>query len=138
MCALVAAIRKLGIVAAGPGLGDAANPMHILRDIPALSQRPGSSDSRPGTSSTSDFDASLGQRRRVAEDPATQVEDDRRPLAGFEYYTEENLNRQLSGTTAVRTGSEERQPQQQGGVERGVSFGRRRRVTSDLEKGPQQ
>jgi hypothetical protein len=132
-------------VAAGPGLGDAANPMHILRDVPALPERPGAgarmSESRPGTSSSSDFDSSLGQRRRVAEDPATQVEDDRRPLAGLEYYTEENLDRQLFGTTAVRTGSDERQQQQQqqqGGMERGVSFGRRRRVTNDLEKGPRQ
>lgn len=137
----MASIRKLGIVAGGPGLGDAANPMHILRDVPALPERPGThtSESRPGTSSSSDFDSSLGQRRRVAEDPATQVEDDRRPLAGFEYYTEENLDRQLSGTTAVRTGSDERQQQQQqGGMERGISFGRRRRVTNDLEKGPRQ
>jgi hypothetical protein len=135
MCALVAAIRKLGIVAGGPGLGDVKNPMHILRD--SVAARPGTSGSRPGTSSSSDFDSSLGQRRRVAEDPATQVEDDRRPLVGFGYYTEENLNRHLSGTAAVRTASEERQQQQQGGMERGGSFGRRRRVTSDLEKGPQ-
>jgi len=147
MCALVQAIRKLGIVAGGPGLGDPSNPMHIVRktsDSPAPAAASSNSDgSRPGTSG-SEFDSSFGQRRRMAEDPSTHIDDDRRPALPqqqiFEYYAEDDLDRQLSGTTAARaSGSEELEGRERGDMERGKSFGRRRRRVeiADLEKGPE-
>jgi hypothetical protein len=130
MCALVQAVRKLGIVPAGPGLGEAVNPMHIVRD--SASSR--DSSSRPGTASSGGFDDSLGQSRRVVEDPTTQVDDDRQPQLGFEYYREESLERQLSGTAAVRRDDGVRRDGDT--IERGRSFGRRRKqVPGDLEKG---
>lgn len=149
MCALVQAIRKLGIVAGGPGIGDAANPMHIIRtvgDQPAASSG-SNNDSRPNTSGTaaSEFDSSFGQRRRMAEDPSTHIDDDRQPTQQqqiFEYYRGNDLDRLLSGTTATGSalrGSEERgeAQKQQADIERGKSFGRRRRHNQigDLEKG---
>src|ERR1700694_772020 len=100
MCALVQAIRKVGIVAGGPGVGEAKNPMYIVKTIGEI---PSSSDSRPGTSSShKDFlsDSAMGGKRLVAEDPSTQVEDDRPLQQGFAYYTEEDLDKQLSGTPA--------------------------------------
>src|SRR5579859_377391 len=130
--------------------------MHIVRTVggdnyPAVpnipSSGPDNNGSRPGTSGTtsSEFDSSFGQRRRMAEDPNTHIEDDRQPSQQqqiFEYYTEDDLNRQLSGTTASASGargsggSEERM-QAQADMERGKSFGRRRRPAQigDLEKG---
>jgi hypothetical protein len=157
MCALVQAIRKLGIVAGGPGIGDAANPMHIIRTItdptnPTISSSSDNNTSRPGTSdtTTSEFDSSLGQRRRMAEDPTTHIDDERDSLSQqqqqiLEYYTEDDLDRQLSGMTTTAaaaagraSGTEEWEGQrQQGDMERGKSFGRRRRHVQigDLEKG---
>src|ERR1700738_2390538 len=117
MCALVQAIRKLGIVAGGPGIGEATNPMHIIRttpDPPHFNSSDYTNGSRPGTSGTtsSDFDSSFGQRRRMAEDPSTRIDDDRQRQQPqqpqqqqqqhiFEYYTEDDLDRQLSGRTEV-------------------------------------
>src|ERR1700738_839736 len=117
MCALVQAIRKLGIVAGGPGIGEATNPMHIIRttpDPPHFNSSDYTNGSRPGTSGTtsSDFDSSFGQRRRMAEDPSTRIDDYRQRQQPqqqqqqhiFEYYTEDDLDRQLSGRTEVGGG----------------------------------
>jgi len=142
MCALVQAVRKLKIVAAGPGLGESANPMHIIRtaaDNPPI-QIPPAKDSRPGTSSaSSEFDASFGQRRRIAEDPATQVEDDRPPQAGYEYYGEEDIDRQLSGSPMSGGVVRNESGQQRANVEmnRSHTFGKRKKQPQDLEKGGQ-
>lgn len=140
MCALVSAVRKIGIVAGGPGLGDPANPMHIVRTTEAAHASQTPSTDRPSTSA-SDFDPSLGQKKRVVMDPATQVEDDQRLPEELTYYTEENLERHLSIAGDIRSGVADGrniQSPQQADVQRGKSFGRRRRqVHDDLEKGPQ-
>ena len=136
MCALVQAIRKVGIVAAGPGYGDPTNPMHIVQATAA--EVPRSTDrkptGRPDTSSSHDefVDDSAGAKRRVAEDPTTQVDDRPAQTAAqqFAYYAEENLDRQMSGTSGVS--GRHLSPAD---VERGRSFGRRRKATGDLEKG---
>jgi hypothetical protein len=141
MCALVQAIRKLGIVAGGPGLGDPKNPMYIVRESPADISLSTSSSSRPGTSSShKDFIDESREKRLVAEDPSTQVDDDLPTKEGYTYYPEERLGRQSAGTTEVR-GREESQERgvQQSDIDRGRSFGRRRKkVQIDLEKGPSQ
>ena len=139
MCALVSAVRKIGIVAGGPGLGDAANPMHIVRTTEAVHPSQTPSTDRPSTSS-SEFDPSLGQKKRVVMDPATQVDDDQGLPEELTYYTEENLERHLSVAGDMRSGvadGRNLQSPPQVAVQRGKSFGRRRRqVNDDLEKGP--
>jgi hypothetical protein len=136
MCALVQAIRKIGIVGGGPGIGDAANPLHIVRTTestaaPSTTDRPGSSDT--------EVDSSFGQKSRAIEDPSTQLEDDQRLPEELSYYTEENLERHLSNAGAQRQESVAtglREPQID--INRGRSFGRRKRqVQDDLEKGSQ-
>lgn len=136
MCALVQAIRKTGIVGGGPGLGAAANPMHIVRTVDMGNK----SQSTLDIPSTSLEDTSFGQSRRIVEDPTTQVDDDRpAQQGGYEYYSEDNLDGQLlSGTTAVKQQIEEEALQQRNEeIERGRSFGRRRKTVRvvDLEKG---
>jgi hypothetical protein len=133
MCALVQAIRKTGIVAGGPGIGAAANPMHIVRTSGSESVPAPTSD-RP---STDDGDTSFGQNRRIVEDPTTQVDDDKQPELVCRYYNEESLDWQLAGTTAIRL--HEGEVRGNGGdMEQGKSFGRRRiQSPADLEKGPQ-
>lgn len=133
MCALVQAIRKTGIVGGGPGIGDAANPMHIVRTAGPSSSQQSISDSP----SSSSLDGSFGQNRRIVEDPTTQVDDGRPPQTGYQYYGEESLDRQLSGTTAIRQDDEPLQRNED--MERGRSFGRRRKTVRvvDLEKGQQ-
>src|SRR5271169_2191781 len=105
MCALVKAIRKVGIVASGPGLGDAKNPMHIVKNVEAVGNN---LEDRPSTSS-SEFDVSLGQQKRVVEDPATHVEDDHRQSVDLQYYTiaetvEPQLSARATGQDNVQTG----------------------------------
>lgn len=126
MCALVQAIRKCGIVASAPGIGNVANPMYIVR----------TSSSEIAHSSPSDTDdvTLFGQSRRIVEDPTTQVDDDRQPQSGFGYYNAAALDRQEAGAT----GSDEDDVRREAGIDRGTSFGRRRKqVQVDLEKGPQ-
>ena len=139
MCALIQAIRKVGIVAGGPGLGDAKNPMHIVRDSPVAAKAP--TEKHPTRPSTADADTSLGQNRYVVEDPSTNIDDGRRQLRqeqlAYTYYGEDQLDRQVSGTFAAEglrvddgVGGDD--------ISRGKSFGRRRKqVQADLEKGPQ-
>lgn len=130
MCALVSAVRKAGIVASGPGLGHVKNPMHIVRDLGAES----SSSDRPGTSSGIEVDPSFGQKGRAAEDPTTQVEDDRQPQLGLGYDGEDRIGPQLRGNAAVRLDDQGWSTDRD--IERGKSFGRRRKqVQNDLEKG---
>jgi hypothetical protein len=135
MCALVQAIRKVKIGAGGPGLGDAKNPMHIIKTAAhAANARPRHSPS--DSHSSTDKDTSFGQERRIVEDPSTQVDDDQQPPSGYEYYNEETLERRLSGTTATRASDEDLGRNRD--IERGRSFGRRRKqVQADLEKGPE-
>lgn len=130
MCALVQAIRKVGIKAGGPGVGDAANPMHIVRTsaLAALAQKQLPIE----IPSSSEDETSLSQKRRIVEDPTTELDDDRQPQSGYEYYGEESLDEQLSEITANEG--------QRGcrAIDRGKSFGRRRKhVPEDLEKGRQ-
>ena len=132
MCALVQAIRKVGILSGGPGIGEAANHMHIVRTtgMPNVQSPP------HGPSSMDGDDMTFGQKRRIVEDPTTQVDDDRQPPMGYEYYNAETLESQLSGTTGLRP--HEDVLRQEGDIGRGSSFGRRRKqVPHDLEKGPQ-
>jgi len=140
MCALVQAIRKIGIVGGGPGIGGAANPMHIVRTVGSPPSTAGTAADRPSTSS-SDFDPSFGQRKRVVEDPSTQIDDNdgQRLPAELSYYTEENLDRHLSNGGTVRQGNgDDRLQSPLADVNRGKSFGRRKRqVQRDLEKGEQ-
>ena len=144
MCALVQGIRKVGITAGGPGLGDSKNPMHIVRDSPSTgnttllpSER---LSSRPPTS---DADMSFGQNRRVVEDPSTNIDDGRQQVRqeqlAYAYYNEDELDRQMSGTSPTMGGLRADQAfQQRDEIERGRSFGRRRKqVPGDLEKGAQ-
>jgi hypothetical protein len=138
MCSLVQAIRKIGIVGGGPGIGDAANPMHIIRSVESATTT-SSTTARPSTSGSSDFDPSFGQRRRAVEDPSTRIEDDTRLPEEMTYYTEENLQRHLprEGTEGQETAATGLQVQP-ADVTRGKSFGKRKRqVQGDLEKGPQ-
>jgi hypothetical protein len=132
MCALVQAIRKVGIVGGGPAIGDAAKPMHIVRTIGT-----GSSQSPSNRPPSSKGDTSFGQSRRIVEDPTTQVDDDRPAQSGYEYYEEYSLDRQLTGTTSINQIEEEAlQRNNEDVVEMGKSFGRRRKqVPVDLEKG---
>ena len=133
MCALVQAVRKVGIIGGGPGIGAAVNPMHIVRTsgVPNIQSPP----DRP--LSTDDDDMTFGQKRSIVEDPTTQVDDDdRQPPLRFEYYNEEILESQSPGTTGLR--SDEEALRQEGDIDRGRSFGRRRKqVPGDLEKGQQ-
>ena len=129
MCALVQAIRKVGVVGSGPGLGAAANPMHIIRDVPKEDLQ----SSKDGPSSP-ESDTSLEQERRIAEDPSTQVDDDREPQLRYEYYEEEVLDRQLPGELSHKR--DNLGADRDADIQRGKSFGRRRRqVPTDLEKG---
>jgi hypothetical protein len=140
MCALVQAIRKVGIAAGGPGLGDPKNPMYIIKESHGNFPHPGSSDSRPDTSSShKDFVDESEAKRLVAEDPSTQVDDDRPMKEGYSYYPEERLERQLAGTTETRRPEGQDPLVQRSDLDRGRSFGRRRKkVQIDLEKGPSQ
>jgi hypothetical protein len=123
----VQAIRKVGIKAGGPGLGDASNPMHIVRTS-AMVQNQTPSE-KP---SSYEDDTSFDEKRRIVEDPTTQIDDDREPRSGYEYYSEESLDEQLSGITANEG------PRGYGDIDRGKSFGRRRkRAPDDLENGRQ-
>lgn len=134
MCALVQAIRKVGIVGGGPGIGNAANPMHIVRTSGVPSRQ--SPPDRP--SSMGGDDMTFGRKRSIVEDPTTQVDDDdyddRKLPLGYEYYNEESLESQLSGTTGLRPGEEALRREVD--MDRGKSFGRRRKqIPDDLEKG---
>jgi hypothetical protein len=132
MCALVQAIRKVGISGSGPGLGDPKNPMHIVRTRD--SGRPASS----GIARDHPFhgDASVGDRAQVVTDPATEIDDDRSPTAQYEYYNPDTLERRVD---EAETEAEERLGAPVAQFDRGKSFGRRRkRVASDLEKGDPQ
>ena len=130
MCALVQAVRKVGIVGGGPGIGAAANPMHIVRTSGVAN-----SQSSPDRPSTMDSDMTFGEKRRIVDDPTTELDDDRQPPLGYEYYNEETLESQLSGTTGFRPNEESLR--REGDIDRGRSFGRRRKqVADDLEKGP--
>ena len=132
MCALVQAIRMVGIVAGGPAVGEAANPMHIVRTTGVSNSQP--PPDRP--SSNYGGDTSFGQSKRIVEDPTTQVDDDRQPQTRYEYYKGDGLDRQLSGTPTVRQNDESLQRNED--IERERSFGRRRKPTQvDLEKGRQ-
>jgi hypothetical protein len=131
MCALVQAIRKVGIIGGGPGIGNAANPMHIVRTsgVP----------SRQSPPDTGGDDMTFGRKRSIVEDPTTTVDDDdydddRKLPSGYEYYNEESLESQLSGTTGLRPGEEALR--REANMDRGRSFGRRRKqAPDDLEKG---
>jgi len=131
MCALVQGIRKVGIKGGGPSIGDAKNPMHIVRTTESHS-----GNERPTTSHRSSHEgiASFGQK--IVEDPSTQVDEDRDPHLHYENYTEQNLDSQLS---AERADENHLMASHNVDVERGKSFGRRRRkpVAHDLEKGPE-
>lgn len=131
MCALVQAVRKVGIVGGGAGIGAAANPMHIVRTsgVPNIQSPPDRPSGMDGD------DMTFGEARRIAEDPTTEMDDDRPPVR-YEYYNEETLESQLSGTTGLRPSQEALR--REGVIDRGRSFGRRRKqVPDDLEKGPQ-
>jgi hypothetical protein len=145
MCALVQAVRKLGISSGGPGLGAAVNPMHIVRDNPVkTSSRP---PSRPGTSSSqsSDFDPSFGQQKRVIDNPLAQLgDDDSNTHWDLEDYQDSKKSeKQLSDTTDVNDNGGESTTKVQvvdlssnQDIRRGKSFGRRRKpVQRDLEAG---
>jgi hypothetical protein len=137
MCALIQAVRKVGIVGGGPGVGEAKNPMYVIKTIGEL---PSSDDSRPNTSSShKEFvnNGAMGGKRRMAEDPATQVDDDRPSQQGFTYYAEEDLNKQLSGTTEEKERVSEERVMRDTDIDRGKSLGKRRKQVQDLEKGPQ-
>ena len=61
----------------------------------------------------------------------------RQEQLAYTYYNENELDRQMSGTSPT-TGLNVDQGFQRDDIERGKSFGRRRkRVQGDLEKGPQ-
>ena len=80
----------------------------------------------------------FGRKRSIVEDPTTQVDDDdyddRKLPLGYEYYNEESLESQLSGTTGLRPGEEALRREVD--MDRGKSFGRRRKqIPDDLEKG---
>lgn len=132
MCALVQAVRKVGIVGGGPGIGAAANPMYIVRTSGVSNNQ--SPPDRPSSSDGDDM--TFGQKRSIVEDPTTEVDDDRQPPLGYEYYSAQSLESQLSGTAGVRSGKEALR--REGDIDRGRSFGRRRKQgADDLEKGPQ-
>ena len=127
-------------MAGGPGLGDAKNPMYIVRDSAPTSTGPSSSERRSSRPSTSDADMSFGQKRRVVEDPSTNIEDGRQQVRqeqlAYAYYNEEELDRQVSGTSIAGLRVDEGISRDD--IARGKSFGRRRKqVQGDLEKGPQ-
>jgi hypothetical protein len=131
MCALVQAIRKVGIVGSGPGLGDPKNPMHIIRTRD--SARPASSGAAPPDQPFRG-DTSFGERAQVVNDPVTEIDDDRSPNAQYEHYNPDTLERRVDEAEA-----EERLGAPVAQFDRGKSFGRRRkRVASDLEKGDPQ
>lgn len=94
----------------------------------------------------------------MAEDPSTRIDDDRQRQQQqqqhqhiFEYYTEDDLDRQLSGRTEVgggtttgtsrgtgmESGRDDERDERGQELERGKSFGRRRKHVQigDLEKG---
>jgi len=136
MCALIQAIRKVGITASGPGLGDPKNPMHIVRDSTS-SNSTLSSDKPSSRPPTSDADLSFGQQRRIVEDPSTNIDDGRQQVRqeqlAYAYYNEDELDRQTP-TTGLNVDQRFRGED----IERGKSFGRRRKqVQGDLEKGSQ-
>lgn len=117
----------------GPGIGAAANPMYIVRTSSVSNNQ-----SPPDRPSSTDGDyMTFGETRSIVEDPTTEVDDDdRQPPLGYEYYNAETLESQLSGTTGVRSGKEALR--REGDIDRGRSFGRRRKQDPvDLEKGPQ-
>jgi hypothetical protein len=131
-------------VAGGPGLGDPKNPMYIVRESPSAG---GSStllpserqSSRPPTRET---DMSFGQNRQVVEDPSTNFDDGRQQVRqeqlAYSYYNEDELNNQMSGTSPTMGGLRADQGFQRDDIERGRSFGRRRKpVPGDLESGAQ-
>jgi|SRR5271156_2719291 len=146
MCALVQVIRKVGIVASGPGVGDPKNPMHIVRvDSAQHSPSATPSSERPTTSSSNSyFDSSFGQKQRVGLDPATQVDEDDRTQAQMpsRFYQDLDSRQQMRSVRIVDREAEGLRPAGTGvdgdgvEVERGASFGRRRKTTNaDLEKG---
>jgi len=152
MCALVQAIRKVGIVAGGPGIGERKNPMHIVRvDSDSPHHTPSETPpERPTTSSSNSFfDSSFGQKQRASVDPATQVEDDDRTEAQMPSRFYGDLDGKQNRSVRIADGeSEGLRPAgtgvDQGAVERGFSIGvgrRRKTQTSlrvDLEKGESQ
>src|SRR5271170_1636647 len=144
MCALIQGIRKVGIVAGGPGLGDPKNPMHIVRDSPSTgaSTTLHPSERQSSRPPTSDTDMPFGQQRRVVEDPSTNIDDGRQQIRqeqlAYAYYDQDELDRQMSGTSPTMGGLRADQGFQRDDIERGRSFGRRRKqVPGDLEKGAQ-
>jgi small-conductance mechanosensitive channel len=121
MCALVKAIRKVGISASGPGLGDAKNPMHVVKTIAgkATKKRPSSS------SSESDAHASLGRKKSIAADPATHLDDDHLLSRDLQYYTTaQHAESQLSPSSSGHESESDK-----------ILGRRRKQVGTDLEKG---
>lgn len=138
MCALVQAVRKVGIVGSGPGLGAAGNPMHIIR-TQHLAET--STTTVLSEKQTLRGDTSFAQRNQVVEDPATAIDDDRNPSTQYAYYNPDTLERRVDETEREmnRTNDDGKlsgMPVAE--VDRGKSFGRRRKqVPNDLEKGGQ-
>jgi len=136
MCALVQAVRKVGIVGSGPGLGAAGNPMHIIR-TQHLAQT--ATTTVPSEQRTLRGDTSFGKPSQVVEDPVTLIDDDRNPSTQYEYYNPDTLERRVDEMEREmnRTNDEGKSsgmPVAQ--VDRGKSFGmRRKQVPNDLEKG---
>ena len=126
MCALVQAIRKVGIGGSGPGLGAASNPMHIVRTNKPFIEVSQPSSDRPSSSGSQSF----GQQ--IIEDPRTDIANDRNSQISYKYYAEENLDMQLTDSVKAT----EQESFYDGNVERSLSFGRRKKLTRvDLEKG---
>jgi vacuolar-type H+-ATPase subunit B/Vma2 len=140
MCALVQGVRKVGIKAGGPSVGEAANPMHVIRttELQTAQRRPPPS-TRP---SSSDDNMSFGQK--IIEDPSTQVDDDRESDLHYESYSEEKekADRQMIAEAMGRRDENYLMASHNVDInlERGKSFGRRRRkpIEHDLEKGQEE